>query len=239
MRLLDLTLATPEENLALDEALLEWADSGQGPECLRWWESPVPFVVLGYSDRLETEVDQQACLELGCPILRRCSGGGTVLQGPGSLSYALILHIDDTLASLTETNRLILERHRQALTPIVGRPIELQGSTDLALAGRKFSGNSQRRKKRALLFHGTFLRQLDAPLLDRVLPMPSRQPAYRAQRAHRDFLTTLDLSAAKIRAAVQNAWHADQPLLLPEEIRTRAEQLVRERYARHDWTARR
>ena len=45
--LLDLTLRTPEENLALDEALLAAAEASAGRETLRFWESPVPFVVLG------------------------------------------------------------------------------------------------------------------------------------------------------------------------------------------------
>src|SRR5882672_9451286 len=53
-RLLDLTLPTPEENLALDEALLldleravGASDESNAEETLRFWESPVPFVVIG------------------------------------------------------------------------------------------------------------------------------------------------------------------------------------------------
>ena len=41
MKLLDLTLETPAENLALDEALLEEAEQSTKPtEVLRLWESP-------------------------------------------------------------------------------------------------------------------------------------------------------------------------------------------------------
>ena len=43
MRLLDLTLPDPAENLALDEALLLAAEGG-GPEVLRLWEQPTPAV---------------------------------------------------------------------------------------------------------------------------------------------------------------------------------------------------
>jgi lipoate-protein ligase A len=240
MRRLDLTLPSPEENLALDEALLDWVDAGVGSECLRWWESPRHFVVLGYSDRFETEVNAAACQEVGCPILRRCSGGGTVLQGPGCLNYALILRITDSLASLTETNRIILDRHRVALSHLTGQPIELKGSTDLVLNGLKFSGNAQRRKKHALLFHGTFLRQLNLPLLERVLPMPSRQPDYRQRRSHADFLTTLDLPKANIQSALETVWQAEQPLHpVPADLLTRVRALVGEKYGRPDWLARR
>ena len=47
MRHLDLTLPSPAENLACDEALLDWCESGEGVETLRFWESPVPFIVVG------------------------------------------------------------------------------------------------------------------------------------------------------------------------------------------------
>src|SRR5688572_23295776 len=102
LRLLDLTLPTPEENLALDEALLLALEQdlagGAGPppplETLRFWESPVPFVVLGVSGRLREEVDREACARAGVPVLRRASGGGTVIQGPGCLNFSLALSLE-------------------------------------------------------------------------------------------------------------------------------------------------
>src|SRR5689334_4783234 len=94
MKLLDLTLPTPEENLACDEALLDRCDEGVGPAVLRFWQPQQYFVVVGYSNRVEREVNQEVCQARGIPILRRCSGGGAVLQGAGCLNYSLILRID-------------------------------------------------------------------------------------------------------------------------------------------------
>ena len=86
MRLLDLTLPTPQENLALDEALLDWAEeSDPNGELLRLWESPQPIVVVGRSSRVRQEVHQAACADCGIPILRRSSGGAAVVVGPGCL----------------------------------------------------------------------------------------------------------------------------------------------------------
>src|SRR5262245_37948378 len=106
VRLLDCTLPSPAENLACDEALLDAAEAGDGPPVLRFWEATQPFVVLGFANKLEQEVDQAACRERQVPILRRCSGGGTVVQGPGCLNYTLILKADETgpLHSVTSTN---------------------------------------------------------------------------------------------------------------------------------------
>jgi lipoate-protein ligase A len=86
MKLLDLTLPTPEENLALDEALLDEADAAGRPlETLRLWEPRQTFVVVGRSSSLEREVRLDRCRERGLPILRRVSGGAAIVAGPGCL----------------------------------------------------------------------------------------------------------------------------------------------------------
>src|SRR5436190_1549788 len=96
MNLLDLTLPTPAENLACDEALLDAFEAAGGDGVLRFWEPAEPFVVVGYSNQVAQEVDVAACDAAGIPVLRRCSGGGTVVQGPGCLNYALVLNIEQT-----------------------------------------------------------------------------------------------------------------------------------------------
>ncbi|MEI6785439.1 MAG: lipoate--protein ligase family protein, partial [Verrucomicrobiota bacterium] len=159
MKLCDLTLGTPEENLACDEALLDFCEAGGSDELLRLWALPRYFVVLGYANKAAIEVNLSFCQSLNIPVLRRCSGGGTVLQGPGVLNYSLILRLDDSgpCHSIPATNRFILDRHRDALAALIGVPVELRGQTDLAIGGLKFNGNAQRRRRRFLLFHGSFL----------------------------------------------------------------------------------
>ena len=81
LRHLDLTLPTPAENLACDEALLDWCDGGASAEgILRLWEAREPFIVLGYANHAAAAADLDACRAHGIPVLRRCSGGGAVLQ---------------------------------------------------------------------------------------------------------------------------------------------------------------
>ena len=229
MKLLDLTFPTPEENLAFDEALLDWCDEGAGPAVLRFWEPQQHFVVVGYSNRVERDVNVAACREGGIPILRRCSGGGAVLQGPGCLNYALVLRIDynSALQTVTGTNRFVMERNRAALEkllsgssrhqealssnfqlPTANCQLSVCGHTDLAIDGCKFSGNAQRRKRRAVLFHGTFLLNFDLALVNRLLPMPSKVPDYRGSRSHAEFLMNLNVSAADVKCALAQIWEA-------------------------------
>jgi lipoate-protein ligase A len=239
MGFLDLTFPTPAENLACDEALLDWREetshSGEAEEILRFWESPEMFVVVGYANKIESEVNLPACQAKKVPIFRRCSGGGTVLQGPGCLNYALVLQIASNphLASISGANKFIMEQNREAIHLAAGHAPSIRGHTDLVFGGRKFSGNSQRRHKHYLLFHGTFLLDFDIPLVGEVLKFPSRQPDYRHQRSHADFIMNLDLSAAAVKAAMQKVWKAD--LSLENPPLERVSKLVREKYAKPAW----
>jgi lipoate-protein ligase A len=236
MKLLDLTLPSPAENLACDEVLLDAAEAGDGGEILRFWEPREHFVVVGYANKVATEVNVAACEARGIPVLRRCSGGGTVVQGPGCLNYTLVLRItaDSPLHNIGSANRFIMERNRAAIESLFRTfNLSIRGHTDLAIGERKFSGNSQRRRKHFLLFHGTFLLNFDLALVSELLPMPSKQPDYREHRPHTEFLTNLNVPANEVKAVLQQAWKVEKPLENPPLERITA--LARDKYATREW----
>lgn len=237
MRIFDYTFASPEENLAGDEALLEHAEA-QGGEILRFWESPQHFVALGYTNKAETEADTSTCSALNIPILRRASGGGTVLQGPRCQSYALILDIAQRpeIATIASSNAWIMERQARAVSQVLAEPIEVSGHSDLTLRGRKFAGNAQKRKRRFTLFHGTILLEgFDLKLLARSLKMPSRQPDYRAERGHLDFVCALDIAQTDLKAAIASTWDARGELSAAEFPGETMQRLISERYGCDEW----
>ncbi|MFA6600921.1 MAG: lipoate--protein ligase family protein [Candidatus Omnitrophota bacterium] len=233
MKYLNFTYPSPEANLACDEWLLDRCDRGEGPEVLRFWESSVPFVVLGYAKKVRDEVHRTNCRRLGIPVLRRPSGGGTVLQGPGCLNYALILRIGPGVSNITETNRIVMGHIRTALEPLLGPALGIRGDTDLALGVKKFSGSAQRRKRHALLFHGTFLLSMDLELISKTLKLPHRQPVYRQNRPHGDFLQNVNLPPELIRQSMRSQWKAQDVMapVLPGLL----DDLIREKYANKNW----
>lgn len=234
MHLFDHSRALPHENLALDEALIAGAESGETGEVLRFWESPVPFVVLGAGGAVVQEAHGDACRREGVPILRRCSGGGTVLQGPGCLNYALLLDRDKRAeySTIENTNRVVLAGVADALAAC-GVPAQLDGTSDLTVDGFKFSGNAQRRRKRWILFHGTILYAFELDQIARYLREPRKQPEYRADRQHGKFVRNVPLEPASFKAALAHAFNAREPLLhWPEAHMHR---LVAEKYGRPDW----
>ncbi len=81
---------TVAENVAFDEALARSA-SGTGRHLLRFWWGGPSAVVMGSNERAEQVVDAAACARLGVDVLKRCTGGGTVLQTGGVLNYSLVM----------------------------------------------------------------------------------------------------------------------------------------------------
>ena len=194
MRFLDVSLDDPAENLALDELLLGEAEAEDSEGILRFWESPVRFVVIGTSQALSVEVHEAHCRADGVPVLRRCTAGGCVLQGPGSLNFSLALPFScfPEAQGIHASYSYILERICQVLEAR-GVPAGLAGICDIAVAGRKVSGNAQRRRSRAILHHGTLLHAVDYPAMARYLREPEDRPEYRGGRVHEDFVAALPL----------------------------------------------
>lgn len=241
MRWMDITLSTPTENLALDEALLEQVNGGESPDTLRFWESDVPFVVLGTNQVLTTETQEAHCKADGVAITRRCSAGGAVLQGPGSLNYTLVLTYDrlPEVRGLHDSYRYIIGRLAATLATM-GLEARHAGISDLAVAGRKVSGTAQRRKRHAMLHHGTLLYRTDTEAMSRYLREPEDRPDYRGARKHGEFVTTLPLTPAALKTMVRTAFGVTGPAGAPSAAElTLTERLNAEKYTQASWTRRR
>ena len=170
-------------------------------ERLLVWESARPAVMLPRLGDSAAWAHLAACAARGVPLLRRESGGGAVVVGPGCLNVALALTLDRRpwLADVGGSYDWLLGR--------VARILAVDGiavhATDLALHGRKFAGHAQRRVRGALLHHGVLLYDLDLDLVDALLPEPPRRPAWRGERTHRDFLINVPLARAEIVRRLQ------------------------------------
>jgi lipoate-protein ligase A len=235
VQFLDVTLNEPAANLALDEALLLQAEAETGGEVLRLWEYPAPVVVLGSACRIAEDVDVATCQAEGVPILRRSSGGGTVLWSTGCLLFSLVLDTEReaALETIRASYAWILERIVAAL----GVPgLRVDGISDLAIGDRKVSGNAQQRKRRYILHHGTLLHAFDIAGVGRFLRQPPREPEYRAGRLHTDFLTNLPLTLVELRERLIIEWQAWEPY--PEIPFERIARLREEKYDQGEWTTR-
>ena len=238
MKLLDLSLPTPAENLALDEALLEEAETqASGEETLRIWEPAQPFVVLGRSSRTAQEANLELCRQRQIPVLRRSSGGAAIVTGPGCLMYAVVLSYEQrpALRMIERAHQFVLGVTVTALQRLAP-DVRMLGTSDLTRRQAKFSGNSLRCKRNYFLYHGTLLYDFPLQLLSDCLGTPPRQPDYRQQRDHATFVQNFPATADQLRAALPAAWGTME--IRSNWPRQRTQDLVEQRYAHDRWNLR-
>lgn len=239
MKFLDLTLPTVAENLALDEALLNRVVSmGAAGEVFRLWESDQRAAIIGRASRVDEEIDREYCHAHEVAIMRRCSGGASVVIGPGCLMYAVVLSTEarPELSVVDQAHQFVLGHIQAALSKL---PIEvgISGTSDLTVGDQKCSGNSLRCKREAVLYHGTLLYDAAISVISRCLKMPPRQPDYRGERSHASFLTNLDVPLPDLRASLSQAWTCDGSLTDWPKDETR--QLAQEKYLTDRWNLQR
>jgi len=126
-------------------------------------------------------------------VLRRNSGGGTVVHFTGNLNYSIMIPLEKypELLSIQDSYQIILKVIRHALKPNI--QLYQKGISDLCIFEnniyKKISGNAQIRKKHYLLHHGTII--YDTKNINKInyfLRHPLSEPDYREKRNHLDFI---------------------------------------------------
>ena len=241
MRVFDISFVSPARNLAVDEVLLDDVESGKSAETLRFWESKSRFAVLGVSQVLRQHVYERACTEDKVGIFRRASAGGCVLQGPGTLNYSLVLLHDKHPEARTVRGAYcyIFEKIIAALDAR-GVAVKHKGISDLAINGKKVSGNAQKRRRNAILHHGTLMYDFDGEIMERYLKEPSDRPGYRGERTHKGFVDNIPLSRQELKSAIREAFNGGPPRdRLPERLMKAARELESTKYKAPNWINRR
>jgi lipoate-protein ligase A len=172
------------QQLQLEEALLR-ADTRNW--CIINRGSPAA-VVMGISGKKEELINSERYGADPIPLIRRFSGGGTVVVDENTIFVSFILnHIDATGASCPKS---ILDWTVGLYESFLNEfDFRLQ-ENDYALGSRKFGGNAQYLCKDRWLHHTTLLWDYHPGRMDYLL-LPKKRPAYRKERSHGDFLCTL------------------------------------------------
>lgn len=172
------------EQLQLEEALLRADDRNW---CLINYGSP-PAIVMGISSKIDDLIHLDRWRAQPIPIIRRFSGGGTVVIDEKcvfvtficSSSFAKVSPYPHSIMRWTEPfYRSLFEEGSFALK-----------DNDYVLGDRKFGGNAQSITKNRWLHHSSLLWDYDEGRMS-LLKNPAKAPAYRERRDHGDFLCRL------------------------------------------------
>jgi lipoate-protein ligase A len=159
----------------MEEALLR---AGEGHWCLVNYGSP-PAIVMGFSGTVNDVVHAPAI-----PVIRRFSGGGTVVVDEDTVFFSLIL--DGTALSFPANPVDVMRWVGMLVAPAFLPKTMVVEEQDYTIDGRKVGGNAQSFSRGRFVHHTSFLWSWDKERMA-LLNMPVRQPAYRRRRSHNDF----------------------------------------------------
>lgn len=147
-----------------------------------------PAIVMGISGKQELLINREKIKSAPIPIIRRFSGGGTVVVDEHTLFYTLIGN-RSALDFPCYPNELMRWTEKLYLPAFADLPFALRDH-DYVLHNKKFGGNAQYLSKNRWLHHSSFLWDYTPHKMDYLL-MPPKMPAYRQERSHTDFLCPL------------------------------------------------
>lgn len=173
-----------DRQLALEEALFR-ADRGNW---FVWNDGTEPAVVMGISGSVADLIDAHHWNQHRLPLVRRFSGGGTVVVGVDTLFFALI--VENDALPIAPYPDPILRWTASLWCDLFPREGFALCAQDYTFRNQKWGGNAQSIGKDRWLHHGTLVWDYDREHM-RCLTVPSRAPSYRGGRTHEEFLLPL------------------------------------------------
>ncbi len=268
-RLIGLDAEHGDVNMAADEALLEHASEGRPTLRLFTWSEP--WLSIGCLQQI-SDVDTVACQRAGITIVRRASGGTAVLH-ERTVAFSLAVPPGHSLAvsDIVESYRLLAPPAQLALKSLGisaelvrvedshrGRPSGFGSAAcfaalspyELVVGSRKLVGNSQLRRRGAILHHAVMMLDFNPGRFAGFLRTGSLDEVRKLSALLDVRIGSLggvlgrEVSAEEVAAAVQSGFAGALGVRLvpgqytPQEAQ-RVRQLIVDKYANDSWTYRR
>jgi len=174
-------------NMAKDEALLCSYATTKIPT-LRIYGWLKPAVSLGYFQKADRVINQEACQQRGISFVRRITGGGAILHG-AEVTYSIICSSDDLNLprSVKESYQVLssfilrfyrklnlVPSHAYRLYPTAGSMrsnfcFSSCEHFDILIKGKKIGGNAQKRVRNRIFQHGSIPQSLNVSLAKEII----------------------------------------------------------------------
>ncbi|ASJ17603.1 lipoate--protein ligase [Thermococcus chitonophagus] len=245
MRFIPLIVARPEVQMAIDEAIMMARIEGKVPDTVRLYVFKPSSVTIGRFQSVKHDVNLEKARELGIPVVRRITGGGSVFHDEyGEITYSVIIGEDyhPALKNIQESYRFLAGPLVDALKDL-GLKAEFSGLNDIIVNGKKISGSAQTRRKGVILQHGTFMYSTRLEILASVLKVSKEKLKDKGVKSIYERVTTIEregikLSREEAYELLKNSFFRAFPLEFGEltdyELEL-AEKLIEERYGNEKW----
>lgn len=184
------------QQLLLEETLLR---ANTGNWCIIN-EGSDRAIVMGISGKKEELVDCSKASQDGIPVIKRFSGGGTVIVDENTLFITFIC--EKQLHCFPAYPEPIMKWTEQIYREVFQHPEFSLKENDYVFSNRKFGGNAQYIKKDRWLHHTSFLWDYKNENMKYLLH-PKKTPSYRLDRSHDEFLCRLSEFFSEKEALIQ------------------------------------
>lgn len=154
------------------------------------WIPDRKYIVLGASNHPEESLFTDNVIRDNIAVLKRPSGGQTVMLTPDNLIVSVVFSGDEVMHPkeiFNNMNLLLISALKEAGIS----DLSMMGISDIAISGKKISGSAIYRSKDKLLFHAVLNLGESPSTFEQYLRHPQKEPDYRNGRKHVDFVTSL------------------------------------------------
>ncbi len=154
------------------------------------WIPDETCIVLGRSNSPNDSLIVDKVIEDNIPVYKRPSGGETVLLSDKMVVVSISVKQSDLKSGKTYfknyNTKIISVLKRQG---IIG--LKQQGISDVAIHDMKILGSAVYQNKNVVFYHAVINVSESIPLIDKYLKHPKREPEYRLNRKHIDFISSI------------------------------------------------
>ncbi len=245
MRFIPLIAARPEVQMAIDEAIMRARIEGRVPDTVRLYVFRPSSITIGRFQSVRHDVNLEKCRELGIPVVRRITGGGSVFHDEfGEITYSVVAgeELHPALKNVESSYRYLAGPLVDALNEL-GLEAGFSGLNDIVANGKKISGSAQTRRKGVILQHGTFMYSTRLDVLVSVLRASKVKLKDKGVKSIWERVTTVEREGIKLSRdeayeLLMRKFFETFPLeegkLTDYELEL-AERLVEERYGNDEW----
>ncbi|MFB4475056.1 lipoate--protein ligase, partial [Oceanobacillus caeni] len=230
----------PMINLAIEEYILE--NFGEKDTYLLFYINQ-PSIIIGRNQNTIEEINTDYIDEKGIKVVRRLSGGGAVYHDEQNINFSFI----------TKDDGESFQNFAKFLKPIIkvlndmGVPAELQGRNDVAVNGRKISGNAMFSTRGRMFSHGTLMLDSEVEELTKALKVKKEKIESKGIKSIRSRVATISefldekISMEEFKEIIlKNVFEVDDVKDVPqyeltEEDWERIHEISKNRYQKWEW----
>lgn len=156
---------------------------------IKIWQPENTYIVLGRSDRAEDAVNFDYSATEPIFVVKRPSGGHTVVVSPKTLVISAIFR-DSQIKSKGIFRKM--NAHIISVLQTLGvKNLHEKGISDISIGNKKILGSSIYKNPKYTFYHAVLNHSEDVDLIQNLLKYPKNEPDYRKGRSHKEFVTSI------------------------------------------------